>query len=295
MSLLVTGSGGFVGRYLKEAVPCVGLGEGDSHIDLRDEAALRRRVAEVEAERVIHLAAQSFIPRAFEDPRETFEINFLGTWNLLTALADSGFRGRFLYVSSGDVYGRVAESALPVDESQPTRPANPYAVSKVAAEALCCQWSQTADFEVIIARPFNHIGPGQDERFFTQTVARQIAAQAATGHVRLKTGNLAVTRDFLDVRDVVRAYLALLERGDNGEIYNVCSGREIPLNTIVEKLVALAGVDCEIVQEADRLRPNEQRRMLGSPEKLIKTTAWSPECELDTSLAEILEYWREKI
>ncbi|MDX5327663.1 MAG: GDP-mannose 4,6-dehydratase [Marinobacter sp.] len=287
MSLLVTGLNGFVGSYLCKAEDCLGL---PADLDLRDSEGLKRAVAAIRPEFVIHLAAQSFVPRAFEDPAETFDVNFYGTFNLLQALKDAGFQGRMLFVGSGDMYGLVGEEALPVAETHPLRPRNPYAVSKVAAEALCYQWSQTEDFEIVMARPFNHIGPGQSSRFAIADFAGQIAeiAQGRREPV-LQVGDIDVTRDFLDVRDVVNAYLALLNKGVNGEVYNVCSGHEHSVRALIEQLVHLAGIsDLRIEQDARRFRPAEQRRVRGDSTKLQTHTGWEPRTALVQSLSEML-------
>ncbi|MHB8850149.1 MAG: GDP-mannose 4,6-dehydratase, partial [Acidithiobacillus ferriphilus] len=145
MKLLLTGTNGFVGQHVRAALPCMPLPDG---LDLRDRAALTAAVATIQPDTVLHLAAQSFVPAAFENPRETFDINFYGTLNLLEALQTAKFTGRMLFVGSGDAYGQVEERNLPVREDHSLRPRNPYAVSKVAAEALCYQWSQTAGFEI---------------------------------------------------------------------------------------------------------------------------------------------------
>jgi len=287
MTLLVTGLTGFVGGYLRKAADCVGL---PADLDLRDPEGLKQAVAAIRPEMVIHLAAQSFVPRAFEDPVETFDVNFYGTFNLLQALKNAGFRGRMLFVGSGDMYGLVDEAALPVAETHPLRPRNPYAVSKVAAEALCYQWSQTEDFEIVMARPFNHIGPGQSPRFAIADFAAQIAeiAQGRREPV-LQVGDIDVTRDFLDVRDVVNAYLALLEMGANGEVYNVCSGHERSVRALIEQLAHLAGIeDLRIAQDARRFRPAEQRRVRGDATKLRTHTGWEPRIALAQSLSELL-------
>ncbi len=293
MVALLTGSDGFVGKYISKVTKVVPFESDGKFIDIRDYSAVKECIAKVEPEYVIHLAGQSSIQKSFENPRETYDVNFVGTFNLLTSLKTFGFAGRLLYVSSGDVYGIVDEQNLPVTEDVCASPISPYAVSKVAAEALCYQWSQIEDFEVIIARPFNHIGPGQSDNFVVSGLARQIAEQMLRGRVVLHTGDIDVSRDFLDVRDVVAAYLALLEKGENGQIYNVCSGRELAIRDIVEKLVTLAGVECEIVQDNAKLRPNEQRRMVGSAARLIEATGWAPRVPLEKTLKETLSYWQE--
>ncbi len=261
----------------------------DGVVDLCDAARVRSAVASLMPEAVLHLAAQSSVASSFDDPAATFSINFSGTLNLLQALSANGFQGVFVYVGSADVYGRTAEADLPTSEKQPLHPRSPYAVSKVAAEALCYQWSQTQNFRNVMTRPFNQIGPGQDKRFAIADFAHQIV-EIRRGHQSpyLVTGDLDVTRDFTDVRDAIRAYQILLERGENGEIYNVCSGQERSLRSMVEDMLQIAGVHAELQTNATRLRPVEQRRVVGDPSKIHTLLDWKPEISLKTTLTDVL-------
>lgn len=293
MKILVTGADGFVGSYVSawpEAAPLVEHGQ---RVDISDPIALARVIQNIRPHAVVHLAAQSFVPQSLRHPRETFEVNFFGTLNLLVALRESGFSGRFLYVGSGDMYGRVAVDAMPIHEDYPLRPRNPYAVSKVAAEALCYQWSQSATFEVVMVRPFNHVGPRQSTQFVVAGLAQQIAEikQAKRTPV-VEVGNIDVTRDFTDVRDVVRAYRMLLEHGRNGEVYNVCSGKERSIRSILDLLISIAGVEVQVHQDPNRLRSAEQERVWGSYEKLHRDTGWHPEIPFEQTLRETLTYWQ---
>ena len=293
-ALLVTGSGGFVGRHIMAAAA-----EFAPHAlvplesDLRDRDALAREVAAASPAAVLHLAAQSSVPAAFADPRTTFEVNLGGTLNLLEALRASGFRGRFLYVSSGDVYGAVPEAALPIDESYPPAPRNPYAVSKLAAELLCRQWHYSEGLDLVVARPFNHIGPGQDERFVVPSLARQVASAASRGDGAIHAGDIDVTRDFSDVRDVVRAYAALLRAGRSGATYHVSSGRETRVRDLLQRMCRMVGIEARVVQDESRLRPSEQRRMAASSARLVADTGWTPIHAIERTLADILGEWKE--
>ena len=290
---LLTGANGFVGKIMQAVLPCVPLPAG---LDLRDRAALNAAIAEIQPDMVIHLAAQSFVPASFENPHETFDINFYGTLNLLEALQSIGFRGRMLFVGSGDTYGQVPEAALPVREGHPLHPRNPYAVSKVAAEALCYQWSQTSGFEIVMARPFNHIGPGQSPRFAIMDFARQVTEiRLGRRPPVLQVGDIDVTRDFTDVRDVERAYALLLEKGQNGGIYNICSGQEHSIRDLLQRLIALAGVDARIEQDPTRLRPAEQRRMIASFAALHRDTGWQPLIPIEQSLQDLLNDWEKQL
>ena len=296
--LLVTGSGGFVGGHVRAAVALGLFGDAEllawpAGADLRDAAAVAEALADARPTAVLHLAAQSFVPRAFEDPAETFAINVQGTVHLLAALRKTGFSGRFLYASSGDVYGRVDTAELPVGPERTPEPRNPYAASKVAAEQACLAFHRAEGLDALIARPFNHIGPGQDARFVLPALARQVVA-IANGRqpARIEVGDIDTTRDFLDVRDVVRAYAAMLAHGHAGATYVVASGVERRIRDLLQQLCALAGIQPEIHQDPAKLRPAEQRRMAGDASTLRAHTGWQPAFDLDTTLSDILEHAR---
>lgn len=300
-TLLVTGHSGFVGRALREVVHAdpasvhwrlVTLPDG---FDIRSRE-LAARVAHLRPDAVIHLAGLTSVAESFRDAEAYFDVNFGGTWNLLKALRASGFDGRFLFVSSGDCYGMLGPDELPAVETHPLRPHSPYAVSKVAAEALCCQWSQTEHLDAVVARPFNHAGPGQDDRFAISSFARQVALIArGAGEPRILTGDLGVTRDLTDVRDVVRAYFALLDKGRSGEVYNVGSGRETRMSDVLDALLATAGVTAEIVTDRDLLREGEQRRACADVRKIARDTGWSSSIPMSRTLADMLDDWRKRI
>jgi GDP-4-dehydro-6-deoxy-D-mannose reductase len=300
-TLLVTGHKGFVGRTFSAML------EGDpgafdwTLVKLPDDCDIRRIELEAHIRRiapdgVIHLAGLTSVAECFQVPDRCFDVNFFGTWNLLNALRATHFSGRLVFVSSGDCYGAIAPAQLPVSEDHPLRPRNPYAVSKVAAEALCYQWSQTERFEIVVARSFNHIGPGQDTRFAVASFASQIAAiRAHLAPPHITTGDLGVTRDLTDVRDVVRAYLALLARGHSGEAYNVGSGRETRLADVLDQLIELAGVEVEKRIDPARLRSDEQRRARADVRKIARDTGWSAATPLATTLADMLDDWTHRI
>jgi GDP-4-dehydro-6-deoxy-D-mannose reductase len=263
-----------------------------SESDLLDPTQLRAMIHEHQPDWVVHLAAQSHVPQSWSDPARTLEVNVCGTANLLNALSEADFRGRLLYVSSADVYGSVVDADLPLTEDTPLTPRSPYASSKVAAEVLCRQWALTRDLDVVIARPFNHTGPRQRPDFALPGFAREIAAiKRGRQPAQVLAGDLDVTRDFLDVRDVVNAYLALLAGGRGGQTYNVCSGREVHLADALRRLVDMAGVQAEIAVDPARFRPAEQRRVYGSHAKLTADTGWVPRIPLDETLQQLLDYW----
>ncbi|WP_095110127.1 GDP-mannose 4,6-dehydratase [Pseudomonas sp. Irchel 3E20] len=297
--LFVTGLSGFVGRHIQSRLirpdSVWDLLPAPSDYDISDERTLENLWPHM-PDAVIHLAGQTFVPEAFRDPAATLKVNLLGTLNLLQALKARGFTGTFLYVSSGDVYGQVSETALPIDEQQPPCPRNPYAVSKVAAEFLCLQWGISEGWPMLVARPFNHIGSGQSDSFVVASAARQIARiQQGLQAPRLEVGDIDVTRDFLDVSDVVSAYLAMLQSAAPGHIYNVCSGREQSIRGLIEQLAALADVEIELVQDPARLRRAEQRRVCGNPARLQQATDWTPLTTTQQSLRAILSDWESRV
>lgn len=297
----VTGATGFVGRHFLKLVRSTGdfaVSEVPAGFDLRDGQEVERAVAALPSmpDAVLHLAAQSNVPQSFAEPEATFDVNFLGTLRLLRALRQSGFRGRFLFVGTADAYGLVPDDELPVDENRPLRPRNPYAVSKTAAEALVYQWSQTEGLDAVMARPFNHIGPGQDDRFAVGGFARQVA-EVALGmrEPTIEVGDIQVTRDFTDVRDVVRAYLALIVQGERGHVYNIGSGAEVRLSEVLDRLIRLANIEMRVVSNPRLMRPAEQRRMRADTRHIRKTVGWQPSFSLDETLADTLDYWKERL
>ena len=296
-SLLVTGRSGFVGRHLQQLLAsssCWNL-IPNGQLELCKPASLDETLQPICPDAIIHLAGQTFVPEAFRDPQRTLEVNLIGTLNLLQALKRRGFSGTFLYVSSGDVYGQVAEDSLPISEDLAPQPRNPYAVSKVAAELLCLQWSYVEPWRIMVARPFNHIGTGQSEAFVIPSMACQLTrVRQGLQPARLEVGDVDVTRDFLDVRDVLQAYLALLERGRSGEIYNVCSGIELRVRDMITQMAELAGVDVELVQDAARMRRAEQRRVVGCADKLQQETGWKPGVSITETLQSVLSDWEAR-
>ncbi|MDQ1094682.1 GDP-4-dehydro-6-deoxy-D-mannose reductase [Xanthomonas sacchari] len=297
--LLVTGAGGFVGKHLLDSVARGHFGDVEvmslpAGTDLRDVAAIEDALGDACPDSVVHLAAQSFVPQSFDDPEETLQVNLIGTLHLLQVLARKGFAGRFLYVSSGDIYGSVQESDLPVDETLLPEPRNPYAVSKWAAEQLCLQWHRSEKLDVVIARPFNHVGAGQSGRFVLSSLARQVIAIAEGRQPPvIEAGDIDTTRDFSDVRDVVAAYASLLARGRSGDTYIVASGVERRVRDLLGEMCRLTGVEAEVRQDPAKLRPSEQRRMVASPAKLQRDTGWAQAFDIQSTLSEILEHARK--
>jgi len=295
---LVFGAHGFVGSHVmrKENIFAHELGArliaAPPGLDIRDPAAIRVVVQECRPDYVIHLAAVTFVPDSITDPGMTYQINFMGTLNVLTALLDANFTGRLLFASSAEVYGVVPEPDLPIRESQVLAPRTPYAVSKAAGELLCLQHALTRGLDVLIVRPFNVIGPGQSSKFAVSSFARQIAELEAVGGGELSVGNLDVTRDFVDVTDTVDAFVAMLRNGRRGQIYNVCSGLETNLRDLLDALRSLSNIRVNVRVDQKRVRPAEQQRVRGDHRKLTEHTQWQPKTPLAGTLASIMSDWR---
>lgn len=297
-TILLTGASGFVGSTLLAMAERAEV-DGDLRflalppsVDLRQSAQVKAALSDLACDAVIHLAAISFVPESLERPNETYEINLHGTINLLEALKASSFAGAMIYVSSGEVYGAVPSEALPIVEERIPRPRNPYAASKLAAEAYCYQAGLASGMRVVIARPFNHIGAGQSERFLLPAMAKQMLEIKEGKRRIIEAGNIDVTRDFSDVRDVLRAYLALLEAGCPGETYNVCSGIERNVGEVLHEMLAIAGVQATVQVRDDKRRLHEQRRHYGSNRKIRDDTGWRPRIAFEQSLRDLLASWK---
>jgi GDP-4-dehydro-6-deoxy-D-mannose reductase len=293
MRVLVTGANGFVGRWLVAHLQDRGdeVTALDAEVDIRRAGELTHAITASAPDGICHLAAQSGVPASWANPLETYEVNTLGTSNLLTAALACSSRPRVLVVSSSEVYGRVRPVDLPLREERALAPVTPYAASKAAAEMVALQAWLGFGLEVVRARPFNHTGPGQRTDFVVPALAQQVAQAAQTGARALRTGNLDVRRDLTDVRDVVRAYRELLVGGAPGEVYNVCRGESVSIRDVAERLLALAGIEIPIEIDPERVRPVDLPELRGDGSRLEKATGWTPEIPLDQTLAEVLEYW----
>ena len=291
MRALVTGASGFVGGHLMDHLTAVGDEVVESEAEITEPEALAADFREGRPEAVYHLAAQADVKASFSDPAGTLRVNVEGTLNVLEAARRAG-ASRVLVVSSADVYGRVDPSALPVGETAPMRPVTPYGASKAAAEMICVQAGLGHGLEVVRARAFNHLGPGQSDRFVAAGLASRIAANERTGSEVVSVGNLEPRRDFTDVRDVVRAYRLLAERGEAGEAYNVCRGVAIGIGELAEALLARARHSMRLEADERLLRPVDVAEVRGDPTKLHEATGWRPEVPLEQTLDDLLDYWR---
>jgi GDP-4-dehydro-6-deoxy-D-mannose reductase len=297
MRALVTGAAGFVGRHLTSHLTAMGdevIGV-DRHNgpDLLDASALSKFVTDLAPEVIYHLAGWSDVGGSWAEPAAAFELNALGTLNLLQACRDLG--ARVLSVSSADVYGRVSLSELPLTEDAPLRPVTPYAVSKVAADFLGVQAHLGYGLDVLRVRAFNHLGPGQTNRFVAPAIAERIARNEFDGTEVVPVGNLTPRRDFTDVRDVVRAYRLLVQHGEPGEAYNVCSGTDLAVSELADQLVGMALRPMRLQEDAALRRPVDVPVLRGDPTKLNKATGWMPEIPIDQTLRDLLDEWRGEV
>jgi GDP-4-dehydro-6-deoxy-D-mannose reductase len=263
-------------------------------IDITEVDELTRAMVKAEPDAVYHLAGASDVGGSWASPRATFLANALGTLNVLEAAREAGVE-RTLAVTSADVYGRVTEDELPLDEHQPLRPVSPYAASKVAADALAQQAWLGHRLPVIRVRAFNHLGPGQSANFVAPSLAARIARNEREGGDEVPIGNLSPRRDVTDVRDVVRAYRLLIEHGEPGEVYNVCSGHAVAVQDIAERLLAMAQRPMHLVTDPELQRPVDIPVLVGDNSKLAATTGWTPTIPLETTLADVLADWRARL
>ena len=293
---LILGGTGFVGPYLgRQLADRYSVAATGRDHDIRNADAIYDLVSRNRPDLVVNLAAITTVRESFERSRETYETGFFGLDHLFGALQACGFSGRVLHVSSSEIYGFPRSEELPLTEAAPPRPMSPYAVAKAAGELLCYQWAQQGRFEIFLARPFTHIGPGQSSRFAVAKFARQIAAIiAGKQEPVIAAGNLRTTRDLTDVRDIVRAYDAIIHRGEAGKAYNVCCGIEITMLEVINKLIDLSNIAIKIVQNPLETRTSEQQRICGSYAALSAATGWRPEVPLDRTLADMIAHEREE-
>jgi len=291
---LVTGGSGFVGRHLlahlhESGDDAVGI---DREHDVTDADSVRSVIEEVRPDVIYHLAALTQVGESFLNPVLFTRVNVLGTKNVVDAAWDFAPDATTVLVSSADVYGVVRPDDLPLVETFRVAPANPYASSKVEAEHVVRDAVRERAQRVVIARPFNHVGPGQSTSFVIPAIVNRLLEALENGDEQIAVGDLSTRRDFSDVRDVVRAYRMLSSRGLPGEVYNIASGRDVQLSDIVAQLVAEIAPNVRLVTDPSLLRPVEVPVSRGSSEKLRRRTTWEPTISLDTSLHEVIEEMR---
>jgi GDP-4-dehydro-6-deoxy-D-mannose reductase len=309
--IFITGATGFAGRHLMEALrssenfiygttyPQPPHPEENNilHLDLRSERDVFEAVRFARPDWVFHLAAVSNVRQSWERKKETMETNVMGTFFLFEAVKKFAPGARILFISSSDVYGvppgagETASKAF--SEDDPFQLVSPYALSKFGGELMAGFYHRSEGLDLVIARPFPHTGPGQSPDFVCSDWARQIIqVERGNQEAVIRVGNADVSRDFTDVRDAVRAYVLLLEKGRSGEAYNVCSGRGTALRKILDVLLSSASKDLRVEQDPGKVRKVDILHLVGDSRKIRTETGWEPAIPLERTLADLLDYWR---
>ena len=317
MKVLITGITGFVGSHLaeflltKEGIQIYGIErwrsrtENIEHIknrlkvvecDIRDASSVRKIISEIKPDRIFHLAAQSFVPTSWSAPAETISTNILGELNIFEAVRQERINPQTLIAGSSEEYGAVKPEDLPIKEDTPLRPLSPYAVSKVGQDLLGFQYFKSYGMNIVRTRGFNHSGPRRGEVFAESNFAKQIA-EIEKGLIEpiVHVGNLDSKRDYTDVRDMVKGYWLVLEKGDPGQVYNICSGEAYSMKEVLDILISLSKKKVEIIQDPERMRPSDVPILQGDNTRFVKKTGWKPEISLRKMLEDLLNYWRKKV
>ena len=311
MQALITGMTGFVGGHLVSSL----LGDGwkvhgtllpgvaevvppgttGTPVDITDPSAMEALIREVQPDAVFHLAGAASVGQSFDDPDGTWHVNVEGTRGVLEGLRTSGCPARMVAALSGEEYGRVALEDLPVTEHTPLQPLSPYAESKAEADRLCARYHEEFGLDVMRLRAFNQLGPGQDARFVVPSICKQIADAEMAGDdlCILRFGNLDTRRDFLDVRDVVAAYRILADRGVPQRVYIAGRGASRAVGDLVQVAVSLARIPVEVRSDPARVREGEQPDLYAEP-RALKELGWAPRIPLEQSIADTLDYWRDR-
>ena len=316
MRAFVTGAEGFAGSHLTELLIREGFETSGVYYseqslepvknilsqaklvecDVRDREKLSRIVSDDAPEIVFHLAALASVPQNERNRALSIETNFVGSCNLLDAVRDAAPEARTVMISSSEVYGKVTPEQLPLGEDDPVRPANFYGVTKASVELLSRFYVTRYDMDIVILRPFNHIGPRQGTAFVCADFASQIAKiERELMPARMDVGDLTVERDFTDVRDMVKGYLLASRKGHAGETYTLCSGDAHRIQEVLDILLDHAEVPIEVHQDPAKLRPSEIPVLMGTYEKFRRATGWSPEIPFDTTVRDTLDYWRRQV
>jgi GDP-4-dehydro-6-deoxy-D-mannose reductase len=314
MKYLITGAAGFVGRHListiKAMEPLAEIAATDlvakpswmagisgldyAKANLLDKGAIGALLERTKPERVIHLASFSSVAYSWDKPAECFYNNTLIFINIIEGVRQHAPSARVLSVGSSEEYGNVLESDVPLRESQPLRPTSPYGVARVSQEMLSQVFVRGYGLDIRITRSFNHVGPFQREIFVIPGLVKQFVEAMANGadEVNLSVGNIDVVRDFTDVRDIVKAYLAIMERGVPGEVYNVCSGLGHAIREIIGEISKITGMKYAITMDESKVRPLENMIIIGDNHKILKSCDWKPAIGIEKTLADTVRYWQ---
>ena len=312
MKAVVIGGAGFVAHYMLEALKAAGnievhatLLQGEeitvdgvvTHVlDVRDGDAFFSLLNEVKPDRIFHLAAISSVALSWSNPRLTVDVNIIGALNLLEAMRKAGGGARALLIGSGEEYGFSGRENCVLDESITPRPGNIYAVTKCAQNQLATVYAKAYDLPVVLVRAFNHIGAGQSPQFVTADFCRQVARmEAGLDEPVLRVGNLDAARDFCDVRDIVAAYMQLLEVGQPGETYNVGSGNALPIRDVIKEILSLSSISIDVQTDPKKLRPLDMPSIRADITKIQAVCGWKPRYSLHESLQDVLNDWRLRV
>lgn len=318
MKILITGITGFVSShfldYLNTVEPgseVVGIARNIEQfdkslypnlkitiklIDLLNKDAVGIILSDFEPQYILHLASVSSVALSWKTPLESFVNNTNIFLNVVEEVRAYKIKCRILSIGSSEEYGEVSEEQLPLTEDHKLNPVSPYAVARVSQEMLSAIYAEGFNLDIIITRSFNHIGPGQKGNFVISSFAKQLVqlANDSTNEKKIITGDLSITRDFLDVRDVVKAYYLLLKKGEKNTVYNICSGKGVVLKDIINKMSKLLGINIQTEINPQLVRPNENRKIIGSYKKMNLAFGWQPEISLEQSLTDIINYWQKK-
>lgn len=316
MRFLITGVTGFVGPYLAAEL----AGEANAELfgmaldvaggeagellpdrlrlltgDITDDGSIRTVLEAARPEVIYHLAGASSGAAAWHRPAECLEVNALGTLRLLEGIRRLGLDATTVVASSGEVYGAADDEAHPLTEESPLRPLSPYAASKAAQDLVAAQYPRAYGMRVIRLRLFNHTGPRHPEQFVASAFARQIARiERGLQEPVIQVGNLDARRDFVDVRDVARAYRLAVRPAVTGDVFNVCSGRSVSIRSILDRLLGLARCEVAVRTDPERMRPADIPLLIGDPRRFREATGWAPEIPIERTLADLLEWWRQR-
>jgi GDP-4-dehydro-6-deoxy-D-mannose reductase len=315
MRVLITGVTGFAGSHLadlcltKKDVELFGIirwrsrTENIEHIwdriellecDLRDATSTREVIEEVRPDWIFHLAAQSFVPTSWKAPSESLTTNVIGQLNIFESVRKLDLDCRIQIACSSEEYGMVHPEEVPIKETNPLRPLSPYGVSKVGQDMLGYQYFMSYGMKIIRTRGFNHTGPRRGPVFVCSDFAKQLVdIEKGRREPVMEVGNLDARRDFTDVRDMVKAYWASLEKGKPGAVYNICTGTSYSIKEILDLLIKIIGIDVEVRTDRGRLRPSDVEILEGDNSAFAADTGWKPEIPIEKTLTDLIDFWRE--
>ncbi|OGD96973.1 hypothetical protein A3A49_02570 [Candidatus Curtissbacteria bacterium RIFCSPLOWO2_01_FULL_38_11b] len=313
--VLITGVAGFVGSHLTEYllaknIQVTGVIHPKHSIsniknlinkitvfecNIQDKRSVAKIIDKNEFDYIFHLAAYSSPAQSYSQATATLENNIFGELNLLETLVKIKSKAKVLIVGSSDEYGNVSPKYLPVKESAPLAPISPYAVSKVAQDLLGLQFYLHHALNTVRVRPFNHIGPRQSTAFVIPAFVAQIVKAQKENRGEIRVGNLNTYRDFTDVRDIVRAYLLALEKGESGEVYNIGSGKAYKIGDVLDKLISMSGTKLKVIQDKKLIRESEVVKIYCDFKKFNRQTGWKPQIPIDQTLSDTMDYERRKL